>query len=237
MTFKDLDATIERRLLINYRVDPEVITRLLPAPFMPRLVDGQAMAGICLLHLRQARPAGLPAQLGIETQGVAHRIAVKWPSADGTMVDGVFIPRRDSGSWMVATAAGKSLATRRADFAIMETNDAFDIAMTSRDGGGSLHVIGRVIGDFTDSALGSLDDALTFFRNGGPGFSPAPHGRFSGIDLKAASWHFDPLEVTDMKSSWFDDAGRFPTNSVIFDSGLVMRRTLSQWRSVADIVP
>ena len=37
-----MTATIERRLLINYQVDPEVLTRVLPAPFRPHLVGGVA---------------------------------------------------------------------------------------------------------------------------------------------------------------------------------------------------
>jgi len=232
---QNIDATIERRLLVNYRADPDVVARLLPAPFVPRLLGGHAMAGICLIHLRHARPAGMPALLGIETQGVAHRIAVRWPQADGTLADGVYIPRRDTASWMVATATAGSLGSRRADFTIDESDDAFDIAMTSRDGGGSLHVIARATGGFENSALGSLGDAHAFFRDGGPGFSPTRDGRFAGIDLTAEVWKLDPVAVTGMEAAWFDDLNRFPQNAAVFDSALVMRRTSSQWRGVPGI--
>lgn len=41
---------IERRLLVNYRVDAGGVGRLLPEPFRPQLVDGAAVAGICLIR-------------------------------------------------------------------------------------------------------------------------------------------------------------------------------------------
>lgn len=51
-----LSSTIERRLLVNYRVDPSVAAALLPAPLRPQLVRGQAVAGICLLRIGGVRP-------------------------------------------------------------------------------------------------------------------------------------------------------------------------------------
>jgi hypothetical protein len=35
-----MTGRIARRLLVNYRVDPDAIAPLLPAPFRPALVDG-----------------------------------------------------------------------------------------------------------------------------------------------------------------------------------------------------
>jgi hypothetical protein len=102
-------------------------------------------------------------------------------------------------------------------------------------GRGSLHVIARAMGAFEDSTLGSLDDAHAFFRDGGPGFSPTPDGRFAGIDLKAESWQLDPVAVTGMEAAWFDDLNRFPQGTAVFDSALVMRRTSSRWRGVPDV--
>ena len=48
---------IERRILLNYRVDADVLARLLPSPFEPQLVDGCGVAGVCLIRLRGVRPA------------------------------------------------------------------------------------------------------------------------------------------------------------------------------------
>src|SRR5215212_4816029 len=91
-----MTATIERRLLINYQADPEVLARVLPAPFRPHLVGGVGLAGICLIRLGNVHPAGGPG-VGITTENAAHRIAVEWDTADGPE-RGVYIPRRDTSS-------------------------------------------------------------------------------------------------------------------------------------------
>jgi hypothetical protein len=46
-------GTIARRILVNYRVRPAALQRLLPAPFEPKQVAGWGMAGICL-RVRQS---------------------------------------------------------------------------------------------------------------------------------------------------------------------------------------
>jgi hypothetical protein len=40
-------GVIDRRILVNFRVDPDVLARFLPAPFRPKLVNGAGMAGVC----------------------------------------------------------------------------------------------------------------------------------------------------------------------------------------------
>ena len=87
---------IRRRLLVNFRVDEEVME---PPPFRPKLHRGYAIAGICLIRLRQIRPLWLPRFCGISVENAAHRIAVLWDEPSGESREGVFIPRRDTGSW------------------------------------------------------------------------------------------------------------------------------------------
>ncbi|HWI04728.1 MAG TPA: hypothetical protein VNT52_13035, partial [Acidimicrobiales bacterium] len=60
-----IKATMERRILVNYRVDPAGLGELLPAPFRPLIVHGYAVGGICLIRLGDVRPAGLPPALGV----------------------------------------------------------------------------------------------------------------------------------------------------------------------------
>src|SRR5258708_12031618 len=65
-------ARLDRRILVNYRVDPDVLTAVLPAPFRPVVVGGHAIAGICLIRLGQIRPAGMPALARISTENPPH---------------------------------------------------------------------------------------------------------------------------------------------------------------------
>jgi uncharacterized protein YqjF (DUF2071 family) len=76
-----MSSVIERRLLVNYRVDPEVAASLLPAPLRPQLLNGWAVAGICLIRLGRLRPSWAPRWAGMRTENAAHRVAVEW---DGT---------------------------------------------------------------------------------------------------------------------------------------------------------
>lgn len=92
-----IEGIIRRRLLVNFRVEPEVIQRQLPARFRPKLHAGSAVAGVCLIRLEEIRPAGFPGLLGVSSENAAHRIAVVWEE-NGEPREGVYIPRRDSGS-------------------------------------------------------------------------------------------------------------------------------------------
>src|SRR5262245_56038903 len=91
MAAPTLTGIIDRRILINFRVAPEVAARVVPPPFRPTLVEGFAVGGICLIRLKDIRPHGWPAAVGITSENAAHRIAVTWDGGEG-----VYIPRRDT---------------------------------------------------------------------------------------------------------------------------------------------
>ena len=90
-------GTIRRRILVNYRVAPEVVQRVLSLGFKPKLVAGYAMAGVCLIRLEAQRPSWLPLGVGLSSENAAHRIAVTRHES-GTERESVYIPRRDSAS-------------------------------------------------------------------------------------------------------------------------------------------
>jgi hypothetical protein len=73
MKFPEIRGVVRRRILVNYRVRPEVVQRLFPDPFKPKLLNGWAMAGICLIRLEQIRPSWAPGQIGLRSENAAHR--------------------------------------------------------------------------------------------------------------------------------------------------------------------
>ncbi len=97
---------IDRRILVNYRVDPSVLAALLPAPFRPKVTRGVGMVGICLIRLKQIRPSFIPSCLGISSENAAHRAAVEW-DGNGGLCEGVFVRRRDTNSWLNSLAGGR----------------------------------------------------------------------------------------------------------------------------------
>jgi hypothetical protein len=70
---------IDRRILVNFRVDPTVLAGLLPAPFRPKLVKGVGMAGVCLIRLKDIRLRWLPSfRLAAVLEGMGLRVKRVW---------------------------------------------------------------------------------------------------------------------------------------------------------------
>ena len=51
-----IQGVIDRRILINYQIDKDVLESFLPHPFKPKLVKGKGVAGICLIRLKEMPP-------------------------------------------------------------------------------------------------------------------------------------------------------------------------------------
>ncbi len=229
-----IKGIIDRRLLINFRVDPDSVRKLLPAPFRPQLVNGHSIAGICLIRLKQLRPKFLPWIFGVTSENAAHRIAVEW-DANGETRTGVYVPRRDTSSRLNAAAGGRLFPGRyfHAQFEVEENEDHFEVAMTSRDGKASVKVAGSVSLKLSpDSTFTGMSDISAFFRNGSLGYSPSRKpGSFDGMELCPSHWNVDAFEVDEVESSFFNDPSTFPEGSVEFDSALLMRDIEHEWRS------
>ena len=140
-------GVIERRLLMNYRCDPVVLARLLPAPFRPKLANGWGVAGICLIRLGGIRPAFLPSLFGLASENAAHRIAVEWDE-NGVLREGVFIPRRDTNALLNRMVGGRIFpgVHHAARFEVRETATRISLEMQSEDGKEFVRVSARVDG-------------------------------------------------------------------------------------------
>lgn len=222
-----LAGIIKRRLLVNFQADPDVVQKLLPAPFRPRLQSGRAVVGICLIRLEHERPAALPEFLGLASENAAHRIAVEW--GDQT---GVFIPRRDTNSQLNRLVGGRLFAGEQhaASFQVHDEGGHIELSLESEDGEVSLRVIGEETGEFpSDSCFGSLAEASAFFEEGDRGFSPRGDGGVEGMRLETIDWRVSPLRVSEVRSSYFE---KFPAGSVRFDHALVMRDIRHEWHEI-----
>ncbi|HET6572152.1 MAG TPA: DUF2071 domain-containing protein [Fimbriiglobus sp.] len=231
-------GVIDRRVLANYRVEPDVLARLLPVPFRPKLIRGQAVAGICLIRLRNVRPRSLPAWLGISSENAAHRAAVEWDEG-GAVREGVYIWRRDTGSRLNALAGGRLFpgVHHHASFDVEEAGDTLRVALRSDDGVTAVSVAGRVSDRLpASSVFGSVAEASAFFAAGSVGYSPAADpARLNGLELRYRGWRVEPMEVAEVRSSFFDDRARFPPSSVAFDCALVMRGIEHEWHGLPDL--
>lgn len=229
-----IQGVIDRRILVNYRVDPITLARLLPAPFRPKLVGSMGMAGICLIRLKHIRPRGLPAIIGVSSENAAHRIAVEWDQ-DGKTCEGVYIRRRDSSSLINVLAGGRLFpgVHHHGDFRIDECGDRYRLELTSDDRQTHVLVDSRLADNLPPtSVFASLTDASDFFERGLLGYSATDRrGRFDGLELRCSKWTVQPLAVTNVESSFFDDRSLFPTGSIEFDCALVMRAIRHEWHA------
>lgn len=227
-----MSSVVERRLLVNYRVDPEVAASLVPQPMRPQLVGGWAVAGICLIRLGQFRPSGLPGWVGLRSENAAHRIAVEWDGPHGPST-GVYISRRDSGSAINVLAGGRLFPGEHssARFDVRETAQDLHVAFDSRDESISVSVDVQTADRFQGSELfADLAQASAFFQSGAAGFSATHDGRyFDGLELHTDAWQVEPVDVRSVRSTVFDDQNRFPPGTAILDCALLMREVPVTW--------
>jgi hypothetical protein len=204
---------IKRRLLINYRVDPAVMSRHLPAPFRPKLHDHSAIAGICLIRLEDIRPRRFPAAFGFSSENAAHRVAVVWDDEAGSH-EGVYIPRRDTGSLVNHLAGGRLFPGehQRARFHVAEDAHRIALQMRSADGEVEVDVVAHVNAQLpATSRFATVGEASAFFERGRIGYSATKSGtRLDGVVLKTNSWQVEPLIVERAYSTYFEDRERFP---------------------------
>ena len=234
-----INGLIRRRLLVNFRVDAEVMRRFLPLPFRPKLHRGFAIAGICLIRLEQVRPGWLPRFGGSASENAAHRIAVLWDEPSGESREGVFIPRRDTGSWLNHLAGERIFPGEHhfADFTV--TDDGSRISMSIRARAGQLkgQLRAHENGSLPESScFESLAESASYFEGGSVGYSVTRDCcRLDGIRLQTDGWQVHPLAIEHVESSFFADESSFPAGSVTFDHALIMRDLSHQWHGEADM--
>src|SRR5258708_1100411 len=217
-----MSSVVERRLLVNYRVHPEVAASLLPVPLRPEQVGGWAVAGICLIRLGRLRPRWVP----------------EWDGPQGRQT-GVYIPRRASGSVVNVIACGGVFPgeDHRAQFDVYETAQDLHVAFASADGTTRVSVDVRTAQRFQGSRLfADLWEASDFFRRGSAGFSVTRDGqRLDGVELRTDLWCVEPLEVHAVRSSFFDDPHRFPPGSAVLDCALLMSDIPVMWSALEPV--
>jgi len=238
MRFPRVHGTIRRRLLINYRVDPAVMSRHLPAPFRPKLHDHSAIAGICLIRLEDIRPRRFPAAFGLSSENAAHRIAVVWDDKAGSH-EGVYIPRRDTGSLVNHLAGGRLFPGehQRARFDVTEDPQRIALHMQSADRAVEIDVVAYTNAQLPQTShFATVGAASAFFETGGIGYSVTKSGnRLDGVVLRTDSWRMEPLGVERAYSTYFEDRAKFPAGSIFFDCGLLMRNISHDWEPADDM--
>src|SRR5262245_12877904 len=130
-----LEGVIRRRLLLNFRMDPDLVAPLLPEPLEVLTHRRFAIVGICLIGMERLRPKGLPRWLGFTAENMSHRIAILYPTST-CMSAGVFIWRRDTDQCLVSLLGGRLFpgAHQSAAFTIDDRENSISICVRTHDG-------------------------------------------------------------------------------------------------------
>ena len=232
MKIPTIEGLIDRRILINFTVDPIHLQQIIPSPFRPQVYNGKAIVGICLIRLKHIRPKGFPAFIGIASENAAHRIAVEW-NENGTIKEGVFIPRRDTSSLLNSFAGGRVFPGKHyhAKFDVDEDAGKYHVAFKSSDET-SISIDAEETDNIpANSIFKNLENVSAFFEKGAVGYSPNA-SKFDGLELKTFEWKMHPLKVSAVQSSFFENESIFPKGSVQFDNALLMKKIKHEWHSV-----
>lgn len=208
-------GTFERTLLINYRVDPDVLREMLAPTLRPLRVSGHALAGIAFVRVADLRPRFLPGWLGIRSENALHWIGVEADTADGP-VSGAWIARCDTDS-RLSHVGGRLFGAdgRHARFEVSETPCQVRAIMQSDDGAVHIDVEAGVSSGLPRSSVfATASDAAAVFLQ---------DRRIASLRSEHVQSEAETLRVTRLGSSYFDDTARFPSGSVELDSAVILR--------------
>lgn len=232
MKFPAIHGYIDRRILVNFIADPTVVQKIVPEPFRPKIYKDKAIVGICLIRLINIKPKGLPDFIGISSENGAHRIAVEWDE-DKQIKEGVYIPRRDTSLRLNALVGGRIFPGKHhlAKFNVKESTGNFHIDFTSSDNT-SISIDAKETKGFNPSSIfETLQNVSGFFEKGAVGYSPNGN-KYEGLKLQAYQWQVRPLEVQNVRSTFFEDKAVFPKGSIYFDNALLMTKIEHEWNSM-----
>ena len=120
-----------------------------------------------------------------------------------------------------------------ARFAVKEESDHFAVSLRSADGATQVAVEGSVAEQLpATSVFRSMAQASAFFEQGALGYSATGKpGIYDGLELRSFAWRMEPLAVSRVSSSFFENPATFPVGTVTFDSALLMRDIRHEWHA------
>ena len=158
---------------------------------------------------------------------------MEWDEAD-QVKEGVYVPRRDTSLKLNAWVGGRLFPGKHhlAAFNVVETDKSYHVDFTSSDGTRIAVDAQRTTAFAPASIFETLEKVSAFFENGATGYSPNGK-KFDGLRLATYTWKVEPLAISAVYSSFFENELIFPKGSVQFDNALLMSAIEHEWYSVA----
>lgn len=222
---------------INYAVEPDRLSAVLPAPLQPEIFKGTAWVQLLMSSLRDMRPQGLGSLFGVNFYQVSYRAAVTYRNAEGDLRRGGYFVRSDT-NHAVMRAVGNTLV----EFKFHEFGAA-DMLMV-RDGeqltvGIDAEVpSGRLIGVFDtrptepppDSVWSSLAELQRPLVECYDAYGvDADAGYLYTLTIDRDPWNARFVEPLELYSEYFD-TGPLGDGAARLDSVLHIPRCAYRWR-------
>lgn len=216
---------LERRVLVNYRVAPGVLERLLPPRTHLRLCRGVGIATVSLVRQSHVRPRFLPAALGLSSDSAVYSICVEGDGGRSSAADLVAL-RRETSSWFSSRMLHGLY--QHARFEVCDDIDHLRVRVTGDDGTPCIALDGMPTPQLpAQSVFRSLAEASAFC--GCPVGRPAQTALRLEGPLPACEAKYEPLAISQLQVSFFDNTSLFPPGTAVFDSALVLRHLEHQW--------
>jgi hypothetical protein len=176
--------------------------------------------------------------MGISSENMAHRVAIRYPSGH-EIKSGVFIWRRETDRKMVELFGGRLFPGVHggAKFDVIDEPEILQMGVTTPGGNADVRFAARKAQCWPkNSVFSKIAEASEFFRRGDSGFSCSLRGdAVEGLQLRTLRWEMQALEIEKQDCNFYNDASRFPAGSVNFDSALLMRGLPHEWHEIRDI--
>ena len=231
MKLPKLATTIERRIFLTYAVEPELIASQLPDGIKPKLFNGKASAGVCLIRMGNIRPAFVKPEVGITAENAGHRIAATYTNAAGEEVDGVYAPFRHTSSRLAVAMSGTLFPgiQRPATFTSLEANGNFKVNMNSKDTLVNVDVDLVDESEWKSELFPTFAEASEAYRNGKVALSPVGSKgnlKTEPLKLEHVYWDIKPAHINYAFASSF---ALYPKESISLDHALVMQNVPAYW--------
>ncbi len=232
-------GVLENTVMLNFRTDVEVLKRILPFPFDPRLVDGFGLVSILLFRMKDLYCETNIGWPSLPSDHVLYRISVSF-NHGGRRQSGMYILRHEVNTRLPLRQRRRGLFPLAGSPVRWNKNpwkDQFEWTLKS----GSrtkLQVKARPGRSFSGGSLfQNLEEAADFFSH--ERFVLAPRYQqsiFSSTHFLPLSWEVKPLQVLRLKTDFKQLANLFPSDRIFYDSGLMWPQMPCKWQKSGDII-
>ena len=193
-------ADMRERFIVNLRVPPDAMARLLPTRLSPQIIDGWAIASFCILDLRNITVAPLPTVAGWWSLSCAER----WGTLDPSPA--VFVTERLTSSRLgsAVTRLGFSAPHDVVDIALAKDRWTARL-LAQRDGIPLLDARLRRGGEGSGSVFDGVASFSRFVAEGVRSYGTSRYpGRLTVLDLHKTENRYEPLAIERVTGGFVD---------------------------------